>query len=116
VTTVLLAATHYLKDNRVLPLGFDKASAPDDVAVRGGAADDDDFKAGGDKVRYIVPVGAASGPFTVRAELWYQPISFRWARNVDDRPSAEAARFRGYFETMSSSSGIVLAKTEAKTG
>ena len=115
VTTVLLAATHYLKDNRVLPLGFDKASAPDDVAVRGGAADDDDFKAGGDKVRYIVPVGAASGPFTVRAELWYQPISFRWARNVDDRPSAEAARFRGYFESMSSSSGIVLAKAEAKT-
>lgn len=115
VTTVLLGATHYLKDNRILPFGFDKASAPDDIAVKGGAAGDDDFKAGGDRVRYAVPVGASSGPFTVRAELWYQPISFRWARNIEDRPSAEAARFRGYFETMSSSSGIVLAKAEANT-
>ncbi len=115
VTTVLLAATHYLKDNRILPFGFDKATASGDVAVHGKAADDDDFKAGGDKVLYIVPVGAASGPFKVRAELWYQPISFRWARNVDDRPSAEAARFRGYYDTMSSSSGIVLAKAEAKS-
>jgi len=115
VTTVLLGATHYLKDNRILPFGFDKATASGDVAVHGGAADDDDFKAGGDKVRYIVPLGAASGPFTVRAELWYQPIGFRWARNVDDRPSAEAARFRGYFEAMSPSSGMALAKAEAKT-
>ena len=115
VTTVLLAATHYLKDNRILPFGFDKATAPGDVAVKGGAAEDEDFKAGGDRVRYAVPVGASSGPFTVRAELWYQPISFRWARNVEDRPSDEAGRFSSYYEALSSSSGIVLAKTEAKT-
>jgi hypothetical protein len=113
VTTVLLAATRYLKDNRILPFGFDKATADDDVAVKGGAAGDEDFKAGGDLVRYAVPLGGASGPFTVRAELWYQPVSFRWARNVDDFPSEEAARFRSYFEEAGASSGTVLAKAEA---
>jgi hypothetical protein len=114
VTTVLLGATHYLKDNRILPFGFDQASAGDDISVKGLALEDEDFKAGSDRIRYAVPVGTSSGPFTVRAELWYQPIGFRWARNVDDRPSAEAQRFRGYFETSSALSGIVLAKAEAK--
>ncbi len=113
VTTVLLAATHYLKDNRILPLGFDKSTADEDIAVKGGAMEDEDFKAGGDRIRYAVPVGEAAGPFTVRAELWYQPIAFRWARNVDDHPSEEAGRFVSYFGGMAASSGIVLAKAEA---
>lgn len=113
VTTVLLAATHYLKDNRLLPLGFDKATADGDVAVKGGAAEDADFKAGGDRVRYAVPIGGAAGPFTVRAELWYQPISFRWAGNVDDHPSEEARRFKSFYGPMAGSSAITLARAEA---
>jgi len=105
VTTVLLAATHYLKDNRILPLGFDKTKADEAIAVKGGAAEDEDFKGGGDRVRYAVPVAGAAGPFTVRAELWYQPISFRWAHNVEDHPSDEAARFISYFGCAASNSG-----------
>ncbi len=114
VTTVLLAATHYLKDNRILPLGFDKATAGEDISVKGEAGRDLDFEGGGDRVRYVVPVSGKTGPFTVRAELWYQPISFRWAGNVDDLPSAEAERFVSYYREFSSSSGVVLAKTEEK--
>ena len=45
-TTGLLTATQYLKDNRLLPRGFDKATAPAAIAVRGGAADDPDFGGG----------------------------------------------------------------------
>ncbi len=112
VTTVLLAATHYLKDNRLLPLGFDKATADDPVAVRGGAREDEDFKAGSDKVRYAVSLGQAEGPFTVRAELLYQTLSFRWARNVGDHPSEEAARFLSYYKPVAGSSAVVLAKAE----
>jgi hypothetical protein len=33
-------------------------------------------------VRYSVALGAAQGPFTVQAELWYQPIGYRWANNL----------------------------------
>jgi len=113
VTTVLLAATHYLKDNRLLPFGFDKASADEDIAVKGGAREDEDFKAGGDRVRYAVPLGSAAGPFTVRAELWYQPVSYRWAHNVEDLPSAEAGRFISFYGEAARSSGIVLARAEA---
>lgn len=113
VTTVLLGATHYLKDNRILPFGFDKATADEDIAVKGGARDDQDFKAGGDRIRYAVTLGNASGPFTVEAELWYQPIGFRWARNVEDLATDEAARFLAYFGDMASSSGVVLAKASA---
>ena len=113
VTTVLLAATHYLKDNRILPLGFDKATADGDISVKGGAAEDADFEGGSDRVRYAVPVDESAGPFTVRAELWYQPISYRWARNVDDLPSAEAEHFVSYFKAFSTSSGVVLARAEA---
>ncbi len=46
VTTILLAAAQYLKDNRLLPTGFDKSSVLDDIAVRGTALGDDDFGAG----------------------------------------------------------------------
>jgi hypothetical protein len=113
VTTVLLAATQYLKDNRILPLGFDKASADEDIAVKGGAREDEDFKAGSDRVRYAVPLAGAGGPFTVKAELWYQPISFRWAHNVEEPRSAESERFRSYYGEAARSSGIVLAKAEA---
>jgi hypothetical protein len=113
VTTVLLAATHYLKDNRILPLGFDKAAADEDISVKGGAVEDADFEGGTDRVRYAVPVGGSAGPFKIRAELWYQPLSYRWARNVDDRPSAEAERFVSYYKEFSSTSGVVLARAEA---
>ncbi len=42
-TTGLLHAIGYLKDNRVLPTGFDKRTAPSDIAVVGAAADDAGF-------------------------------------------------------------------------
>jgi hypothetical protein len=100
VTTVLLAASRYLKDNRLLPVGFNKATAEPDIAPKGAAADDADFAAGGDRVRYDVKTGGAAGPFEVRAELVYQPISYRWAHNLELRPSAEADRFLSYYKAM----------------
>ena len=39
-TTGLLSATHYLKDNRLLPRGFDKATADKDIGVYGEAMQD----------------------------------------------------------------------------
>ena len=113
VTTVLLSALTYAKDNRLLPTGFDKDTAEDAVAVAGRARDDADFTAGGDRVRYAVETGGADGPFTVDAVLWYQPIGYRWAHNLADRDAPEIARFVGYYEEMAPVSGAVLARARA---
>ena len=77
VTTGLLTGVRYVKDNRLLPRGFDSAAAAVDVAVAWTAATDPDFTGGIDQVRYAVDVPSDAGPFRVEAELWYQPIGFR---------------------------------------
>jgi len=110
VTTGLLSGVRYLKDNRLLPRGFDKRTAGADVAVHGEALDDADFAAAGDRVRYAVPVGGASGPFTVSAELLYQPVGFRWATNLKAYNAAEPQRFTGYYAAMASAATTTLAK------
>lgn len=111
VTTGLLSAVTYLKDNRLLPDGFDKARVTPDVAVRGHAATDGDFVAGGDRVRYVVDVANATGPFTVSAELTYQTIAFRWAKNLAAYRAPEPERFVRYYEAMSPVSSAVLARS-----
>ena len=90
VTTGLLHGFRYVKDNRLLPRGFDKQTADADVAVHGDAATDADFVGGGDRVRYVIDVGQAQGPFEVQAELRYQSIGYRWAQN-SRRDTAEGS-------------------------
>jgi len=110
VTTGLLRGVRYIKDNRLLPHGFDKAGAHEDIAVYGGAANDEDFRAGSDRVRYRVSLAGAQGPFRVEAKLWYQPISFRWADNLRPYEAFETQRFVRYYESMADVSAIVLAE------
>jgi hypothetical protein len=113
VTTGLLNGVRYLKDNRLLPRGFNKRTAGPDIAVLGAAFDDPDFSAASDRVRYAVPIGGASGPFTVTAELLYQPIGFRWAANLKSYNAAEPQRFTGYYAAMASAATTTLAKVQA---
>jgi len=115
VTTGLAAAVGYLKDNRLLPSGFQKQTADKDIAVVGDAADDPDFTAAGDSVRYSVQLGDAPGPFHVDAELWYQPIGFRWAHNLAPYQAAETRRFVNYYESMSTDTALILARSSAAT-
>jgi hypothetical protein len=113
VTTGLLSGLGYAKDNRILPRGFDKAKVAADIAVFGDAASDSAFTGGASRTRYVIDAGSAQGPFRIVAELWYQPIGFRWAENLRLRPAAETNRFVGYYESMAASSSIVLARDSA---
>ncbi len=110
ITTGLLTATRYTKDNRLLPEGFDKATAPADIAVHGAGSSDASFAGGGDTVRYHIEPGDAPGPYTVEAALWYQPIAYRWAQNLAPYEAFETRRFLRYYESMSAESGLVLAR------
>lgn len=113
VTTGLLSAVSYLKDNRLLPSGFDKTSVPADVAVHGDALTDPDFVGGRDQVRYSVDLAGRQGPFVVEVQLWYQPIAFRWAQNLRAYDAFEPQRFVRYYDEMAGSSAIVLARAAA---
>ncbi len=112
VTTGLLSTVRYLKDNRLLPVGFDKSTAEPDIAVYGEAASDPNFTDHGSVVRYIVPTNSAPGPLHIRVELWYQPIGFRWAHNLDPYKAPEPQRILQYYESASARTATILAKTE----
>ena len=97
VTTVLLHAGGYLKDNRLLPLGFSASFDHPDIGVRGAAASDTSFSAGGDTVNYRIDVAGATGGLLVQVRLLYQSIAHRWAVNLADHDAPEINRFVGYY-------------------
>jgi hypothetical protein len=113
VTTGLLEGVDYMKDNRVLPSGFDKVTAEVDIAVHGRAVSDADFIGGADAIRYSVQLGGAVGPFRVEAVLWHQPVGYRWAENLRSYSAEEPERFVGYYESMAEAPATVLARSWA---
>ncbi len=97
VTYTLLRAGVYLKDNRLLPMGADKATLPAEIAVYGSARDDPNFLAGSDTVTYRVNVAGAARPFTATADLLYEPLSYQFVQDLlrDKTPLTE--RFVAYY-------------------
>jgi hypothetical protein len=112
-TTGLLTAVRFIKDNRLLPKGFDKGTADQQIAPQGDAVNDADFTGGGDRIRYSIALGSAQGPFQIEAELWFQPISYRWANNLKSYNAMEPRRFTRYYDAMSSGSAVMLVRTTA---
>ncbi|HEX5000052.1 MAG TPA: hypothetical protein VFY29_17660 [Terriglobia bacterium] len=112
-TTGLLTAVRFIKDNRLLPKGFNKSAVDAEIAPQGRAVGDENFLGGGDKVRYTVSLGSAQGPFKVEAELWFQPISYRWANNLKSYEAMEPQRFTRYYDEMSGGSAVELARAVA---
>jgi hypothetical protein len=99
----------FVKDNRLLPEGFDKGTAGPDFAVQGDALADPDFAGGGDRVVYAVPVPRGGAPYEVTAQLVFQPIAFRWARNLQRHAgAAEGQRFTAQYRSMAHVSSLVL--------
>jgi len=111
VTTGLLTGIRFIKDNRILPRGFDKTTADNDIAVQGSAYEDEDFLGGSDKITFRISLQEVKGPITVKAELMFQPIAYRWAQNLDPYDTPETNKFVEYYNAMSNSSSVVLANT-----
>jgi hypothetical protein len=116
VTTGLLSATQYLKDNRILPTGFDKSTASPDIAVHGEAASDPGFIGGSAITHYAIDTGGVAGPFHVAVELIYQPVGYRWAQNLAPYKADEPQHFVQYYNQAAAKSAVVLAHGETTAG
>jgi hypothetical protein len=111
-TTGLLNAIRFVKDNRLLPKGFAKQTADAEIAPQGDAMADPDFTGDGDRIRYSINTGSATGPFKVEAELMYQVVSYRWANNLAKYDAPEPKRFVGYYREMANVSAVTVARAE----
>jgi hypothetical protein len=97
VTHTLMRAGQYLKDNRVLPAGAEKAMLPADIGVYGPAAADANFLGGSDLVTYRIEVGDATDPLTLRAELLYEPLSYQFVADLLADETELTERFGRYY-------------------
>lgn len=97
-TYLLLRAAGYLKDDRLLPQGWDPAHPAAQDTMPAGVAGDASFGAGGDTVTYEVVAPAAQGPFQVEATLFYQVLSARFADELFLYSTPEVEAFRVYYE------------------
>lgn len=98
VTYTLLRAHSYAKDNRLLPVGFDKTTAGDDIAVYGVPATDDDFQGGSDQVGYEIGIGGVSGALHVTVELLFQSVSHPFVADLALTNTDLVNRFMGMYD------------------
>ena len=62
----------------------------------------------------MVPTNGATGLLTVTAELWFQPIGYRWAENLGDYDTFETQRFARYYREMAERSAVVIAQASGE--
>ena len=63
---------------------------------------------------YSIATSGTEDTFHVEAELWYQPIGYRWAINLKPyNKAAEPHRFTAYFDSMAAGAGVMLTRAEA---
>ena len=112
VTYTLLRGASYTKDNRLLPLGFDKQTASHDVAVHGAAASDENFVGGSDRITYQVDTPAHTGTLTVTAALLYQTVSYRFFQDLSQDRTAQVERLMGYYDRSFAQPEVIQTTTE----
>lgn len=98
ITYTFLNAAGYLKDNRLLPQGFDKSSAEPDIGVYGAAAEDQNFTGGSDLISYQIDISRAQLPVQFSARLLYQPVGRRFMEDLRTDNTTEVQRFAGYYD------------------
>jgi hypothetical protein len=110
VTYTLLRGMTYLKDNRLLPQGFDKATAPADVRVAGDALTDPNFVGGSDEISYRIS-GLSGANYSVEAELLHQPLAYSFAQDLFTEVDAEIEDFRVLFNASNAKTSRIALRT-----
>lgn len=89
-----------------MPNGFNKTTAPDDVAVEGFAYSDNNFIGVSDQISYRVS-GLTDGSYTVKTELIYQTIAYGFVRDLFEDDSAEVNDFKKMYKESSSKTSVL---------
>jgi len=97
-TYLLIRGGSYLKDNRILPVGW-KPEHKDAKRIQPvGLGKDADFKGGRDRTRYSLKLPAGvQGPLKVEARLVYQVLGSRYADELFRYDTREIRAFRRYW-------------------
>lgn len=114
VTHTLLRAAAYAKDNRLLPAGFNKQTAPSDVQVHGTAKGDADFVGGSDVVSYRL-AGLQGSKLTIKVELLYQPISYPFVQDLFQHQDVLEVRRFQYMWLQAKSYTDLIATSQVTT-
>ena len=93
---LLTRATAYLKDNRILPMGFREDHYNYEVVRPVGIGEDADFAAGGDLTRYDIDLAGAHAA-RVEASLLYQGLGARFMVDLFKHDTDEVAAFRAMY-------------------
>lgn len=113
VTTILLEASQYLKDNRLPPVGFINGQLYDSlIAITGKAKEDDNFNknssgvegSGSDQISYKFPF--AGNTLKYGFEICYQSIKPDYINHLSESSSEESKQFIQMFDSKN------LPKTE----
>ncbi len=111
VTTELLAAVTYIKDNRLLPSGFDKNRVFEMIAVQGNALADPNFVGGGDMITYQINMSEGIRPVRVIVEILFQPVSFRWIENFRRVDATLVTDFLRFVDTARNQFAVIASQT-----
>ncbi len=106
VTTVLERADHYIKDNRLVPLGFSSSHEVYDTTIVAGTAlldtnfnlDNSSEGTGADKIIYKAPMDGFEGNVDVTARVWYQSVPPKWNEEMFAFETPEITSFRTMYD------------------
>ncbi len=81
LTYTFLRASHYKKDNRILPSGFDPLTAADDVQPAGDCIYDENFVGGSDEITYRLSDLRLPG-YKIQIELRDQSLAYPFSQDL----------------------------------
>jgi len=115
VTTTLRRGAVHLKDNRLLPKGFDRNHPNyDTVEVAGLADQDPDYQNGNgwDEIEYRVPLNGWTDSLQISVRVYYQTVRPGWLNETFANSSPEIDLFRDQFQAADKAPVLMAALDE----
>ena len=96
-THTLMRGASWMRDDRLLPLGWSSEAPGAEQTEPRGIGDDMDFLPGKDRVHFDLQL-AQAGPYSLEVSMLYQTLSARWAAEIMKWKTPDTERFRKLYE------------------